>query len=81
MEDFDLRLDNLVCATWVINCCHRFSRVTGLEHIGVLVKTIGKLDLTCGLFFFIREEFQGCFIFIYGELVIQCNIWFCLLKE
>lgn len=54
--------------------CHlSYKAVTGLEHIGVLEKTIEKLDLTHRLFF-VREEFQGCFIFIYGELVIQYNI-------
>lgn len=33
--------------------------------------TVGNLDLTHGLFF--MEDFQGCFSFIYGELVMQCN--------
>lgn len=43
----------------------------GLQHIcNTNMKTIGKLDLTHGLFFL--EEFQRCSV-IYGEVVIQCN--------
>lgn len=43
----------------------------GVQHICVLVKTVGKLDLTHG--FYSLEGFQRCFHFIYGEVVTQCN--------
>lgn len=44
----------------------------GLEHICIAVTTVGKLDLSYGLF--LVEDFQRCFSFIYGELIMQGNV-------